>query len=170
MLAAFETAALDPSRFQTFLFMTANVLLQEMGHVFVTYLSRGQPEEPRKRIKGLRGPFATEFDEADRALEDKLFNGRIHYFRDPISGTPDDQVCSKGLPCSMASNVAITLMCNSSAARLTWKPFSWDSLAPAPIIASCGNQSRISPASVSSLPFPNDFCLPFPVRPITILH
>ena len=74
---------------------------------------------PRKRIKGVKGPYATVFDEADRALEEKLFNGRIHYFRDPISGTPDDQVCSKGLPCSMASLVASMLMYDSSAALLT---------------------------------------------------
>ena len=99
MVAAFETASLDPSHFQNFLFMTVNVLLQEIGHVYITYLSQGREEEPRKRIKGLRGPFATVFDEADRALQDKLFNGKIHYFRDLISGTSDDQVRSKALPC-----------------------------------------------------------------------
>ena len=119
MLAAFENAALDPSGYQNFLFMTATVPLQKLGHVYITYLSRGREEPPRKRIKGVKGPYATVFDEADRALEEKLFNGRIHYFRDPISGTPDDQVCSKGLPCSMASLVASTLMYDSSAALHT---------------------------------------------------
>ena len=119
MLAAFETATLDPSRYHNFLYMTVNVLLQKIGHVYITYLSRGQEEEPRKRIKGLRGPFATVFDEADRALEDELFKGRLHYFRDSNSETPDDQVCSKGSPCSMASLVASTLTYGSSAARLT---------------------------------------------------
>ena len=119
MLAAFENATLDPSHYQNFLLMTVNVLLQKIGHVYITYLSRGQEEPPRKRIKGVRGPLATVFDAADLTLEEKLFKGRLHYFRDPINGTSDDQVCSMGSSYSMASLVASTLMYDSRASRLT---------------------------------------------------
>ena len=156
MLEAFENAALDPSPFQTSLFKTANVLLQEMGHVFVTYLSRGQNEEIRSKVKGPCGASVSDFFTADRALEETLFNGTIRYVCDPVYGPSDDQVCSKGLPCSMVSLVARTLMHESSAARPTWRPV------PAPIIASFGNQSRRSPATVSSLPIPNDFTSEYP--------
>ena len=119
MLAAFENATLDPVHYQNFLFMTVNVLLQKIGHVYITYLSHGQEEPPRKRIKGVRGPLATMFDMADYTLQEKLFKGRLHYFRDPISGTSEDQVCSMGSSYSIASLVASTLTYDSSAARLT---------------------------------------------------
>ena len=96
MSEAFETAAVDPSHFQISLFKTAHVLLQEMGHVFVTYLSRGQNEETRPKVKGPHGASVSDFFAADCALDEKLFNGTIHYVRDPLDAMSDDQVCSKG--------------------------------------------------------------------------
>ena len=68
------------------------------------------------------------------------------------------------------SLVARTLMDDSSAARLTWRQFSLEPLTPSLVIASCGDQSRISPASVSAELFSNYLCLPFSGRILMLLY
>ncbi|KAF6235157.1 hypothetical protein HO173_006786 [Letharia columbiana] len=76
--------------FQAFLFMTANTLLHELGHVFVTYLTKGQSASPPQVNAVTEGVQGGE-GEAGLALESLIFGGTIAYFQEPVSGTPDDQ-------------------------------------------------------------------------------
>ena len=107
MAAAYEKAVDEDSthRFRAFLFMTANTLLHEMAHVFITYLSKGQSLTPRQ-VNTLPTTKEETEGEAGRALEVLMFGGTINYFHEPITGTPDDQVRLKYLPLSKARNLA----------------------------------------------------------------
>ena len=78
--------------FRAFLFLTANLLLHEIGHVFVTYLTKGQELTP-PRINALTRDVTGSNGEAGRALEYLIFDGTINYFKEPNIGTPDGQVC-----------------------------------------------------------------------------
>ncbi len=97
----------DQGLFRVFLFLTVNTLLHELGHVFFTYLTKGQKPTPPdiKAPNTLMVKDPSEIDnpssdmiidegEAGRALEHEIFEGTINYFHEPGRGTPDDQVCS----------------------------------------------------------------------------
>lgn len=77
--------------------MTADTLLHEMAHVFITYLSKGQSLTPHQ-VNTLPTTEEETEGEAGRALEVLMFGGTINYFHEPITGTPDDQVRFKYLP------------------------------------------------------------------------
>ena len=89
--------------FHRFLFMFVHTFLHEVGgHLFVTYLTRGEPTNPR--AYGATPPDVTtpldsystgETGEAGRALEYTLFGGNIDYYRDPAKG---DRQVSPYLP------------------------------------------------------------------------
>ena len=107
MADAYERAVDEDSedskhRFRAFLFMTADTLLHEMAHVFITYLSKGQSLTPRQ-VNTLPTTEEEIEGEAGRALEGLMFGGTINYFHEPITGTPEDQVRFKFLPWSKAS-------------------------------------------------------------------
>ena len=80
--------------YQAFLFREGNSLLHQMGHTFVTYLSRG----------GANGPPITTATEAwdpspnarvvGYTLEALIFGGTIEYWVDPDHGTSFDEVRS----------------------------------------------------------------------------
>ena len=72
--------------FRRFLSMFVDILVHEIGHVFITYLSKG------------RDVTHTE-GEVGRALECLLFGGTIHHFYD---GSPSGQVFCKQLIWSIA--------------------------------------------------------------------
>lgn len=81
--------------FQAHLFMIINTLVHEIGHVFITYLTEGREETTPPNINALAQDVPGDNGEAGLALECLIFGGTINYFRDPIGGNSDDQVCSQ---------------------------------------------------------------------------
>ena len=79
---------------QAFLFMEANSLLHEIGHVFITYLSRGRQNTPATMKAQMSWEKYPNEGEAGRKLEDIIFGGTIDYVVDPDTGTRFDEVCS----------------------------------------------------------------------------
>lgn len=77
--------------YREFLFMTAHTLLHELAHVFITYLNKGREATP-PNINALSESVLEREGEAGRFLENQIFGGTLHYFHDPINGTPDNQV------------------------------------------------------------------------------
>lgn len=104
--------------FQAFLFMTANTLLHELGHVFVTYLTKGQSASPPQVNAVTEGVQGGE-GEAGLALESLIFGGTIAYFQEPVSGTPDDQVCFPTVALVEDQPFSIYVDVHCSAARLS---------------------------------------------------
>ncbi len=78
--------------FRVFLFMTAHVLLHELGHVFMTYLTKGDEEMTPPQINALSDSVPGSHGEAGRALECLIYGGTIHYFHKPGSRTPEGEV------------------------------------------------------------------------------
>ncbi len=78
--------------FRVFLFMTAHVLLHELGHVLITYLTKGDEEMTPPTIHALSDNVPGSHGEAGRALECLIYGGTVHYFHEPESGTPDGEV------------------------------------------------------------------------------
>lgn len=90
------TTDAERNKCQAFLFREANSLLHEIGHVFITYLSRGQesagtPTTMKARIAWEKNPNE---GEAGRKLEFLVSGGTMEYWVDPDTGTRPDEVCS----------------------------------------------------------------------------
>ena len=98
MTAAYDKAVDEDGRhrFRAFLFMPADILLHEMAHVFITYLSKGQSLTP-SQVNTLPTIKEETEGEAGRALEVLMFGATINYVHEPITGSQDDQVCFKYL-------------------------------------------------------------------------
>ena len=98
MVKAFDKAAqtndpLDTNKqhFQAFVFMFAHVLLHELGHMLVTFLTRGEAVTPpriRAQVSGYSGKYK---GEAGRNLELILFGGNLEYY---IGDADDDSKAS----------------------------------------------------------------------------
>ena len=67
--------------------MTVNNLFHEMGHVFVTWLSKGREETPPQINALAPGPLTS-------PGENYTFGGQVLYFRD-LKWKQGDRVCSK---------------------------------------------------------------------------
>ena len=87
MVKAYDEAAqtndpLDINRqhFRSFVFMFAHVILHELGHMLVTFLSRGEAVTP-PRIKAEVSGYSNRYrGEAGRNLELILFGGNLEYY------------------------------------------------------------------------------------------
>ena len=87
MVKAFDEAAqtndqLDTNgqHFRTFVFMFAHVILHELGHMLVTFLTRGEAVTP-PRIKAEVTGYSNKYrGEAGRNLELILFGGNLEYY------------------------------------------------------------------------------------------
>ena len=102
-------------RFRTFLFMFANVLLHEIGHVLVTFLTKGKTGTPQHVRPQLAGYSMPGTGEAGRSLETILFGGTQEYYRDLDD---DDSQVSPHDGFSLYS-IAITLK-NELTLSLAW--------------------------------------------------
>ena len=84
--------------YRAFLFMFANTILHEIGHIFLTFLTGGTKNTPpfmKNKGKGDIGPPVDKTrGESGHQLEQLVFGGTMSYPRDPFSGTPDKWVCS----------------------------------------------------------------------------
>ncbi len=89
----------DTRDFHRFIFMFTNVILHEISHVFITFLSKGAPDTdtPIHMNAPVHGQVVEPVGEAGRWLEKNLFQGTIHYFCDPKNRTLAHQVCSRSL-------------------------------------------------------------------------
>ena len=78
---------IDPhKRYRTFMFVLGNKFMHQLGHLFVTYLSKGQGGAETQQSNGLlRG-------EAGIKLEQLIFGGFISQYHNLEDG--DGQVCS----------------------------------------------------------------------------
>ena len=86
----------DEHQFRIFLFMIAHVVLHEITHLFITYVTQGrEPTPPRVNAQAVLGygDVLQDEGEAGLALEVELFGGTINYFRDPVRGSSEGQVC-----------------------------------------------------------------------------
>lgn len=73
----------ENKRFRTFIFMFANTFLHEIGHVLVTFLTKGRTWTP-PRITAQVGGYSGDFHgEAGRNLETIIFGGTMEYYLDP---------------------------------------------------------------------------------------
>lgn len=83
----------DQKRFRVYLFTLAKSLLHEVGHLFITFLGKGQFLTPPNMID-LEGPMARnshfENGEAGQHLEFLVFGGRVYILRNPEED--EDQV------------------------------------------------------------------------------
>ena len=85
MVKAFHETArtndpLDKQHFQTFVFMFAHVFLHELGHMLVTFLTRGEAVTP-PRIRAQVSGYSDKYKgEAGRNLELILFGGSLEYY------------------------------------------------------------------------------------------
>ena len=79
--------------FRDFLTRIVQALFHELGHVLITYLSKGRELTP-SHIHALNEDAPGSEGEAGRALEYLVFGGTINYFKDPITGTQRGQACS----------------------------------------------------------------------------
>lgn len=99
MSTAFSTAFIEGrgidenslQLFRAFLFMTTNTFLHELGHVFITFLSKGQEQTP-SQINTPSENMPESEGEAGQALEYLIFDGTLEHYHDPSSSAPDDQV------------------------------------------------------------------------------
>ena len=79
MVKAFHEAA-DKQHFRTFVFMFAHVFLHELGHMLVTFLTKGEAATP-PRIRAQVSGYSDEYKgEAGRNLELILFGGNLEYY------------------------------------------------------------------------------------------
>ena len=89
----------DTRDFWHFVFMFTNTILHEISHVYITFLSKGarDADTPIHMNAPVLAQAEESVGEAGRWLERKLFQGTIHYYRDPDPGkeTLAHQVCSK---------------------------------------------------------------------------
>lgn len=69
-------------RFRTFNFIFANTFLHEIGHVFVTFLTKGQMGTPRRLRAEISGYSGQDRGEAGRCLETIILGGTLEYYRD----------------------------------------------------------------------------------------
>ena len=100
--------------FRASLFKTITILLHEIGHVFVTYLSKGQELSPRQ-INAPIGSVPVEIGEknsgeAGFTLEYLVFDGTVTFFHEASSKTPVDQACFKQLLWSKVMLLAYMLI------------------------------------------------------------
>ena len=83
-------------QFRIFLFMIAHVVLHEITHLFITYLTQGRElTPPRVNAQTMLGygDVLRDEGEAGLALEVELFGGTINYFHVPADGSSEGQVC-----------------------------------------------------------------------------
>ncbi len=80
--------------YEAFLFKHANTLLHEIGHVFITYLSKGGQLTPPTIIAQTSYKSNPDKGEAGRKLEALVFGGTIEYWEYPDAETRDDAVSS----------------------------------------------------------------------------
>lgn len=80
-----------------FLFQTACTLVHEMGHVFITYLSRGRAMTPPETRAHLVGSSEAPMDEAPAeaglTLESWIFGSRMIWVRETWIPTRENAVC-----------------------------------------------------------------------------
>ena len=81
---------------ETFLFKHARVLLHELGHMFITYLSRGRERDSTPPTMNAPTHFepSMERGEAGRKLEGLVFGGTLDFFTYAVGETREDAVCS----------------------------------------------------------------------------
>ena len=82
--------------YRAFVFSIASGVFHEMGHVFITYLSRAEavtPPQINARILAHLAPEEGRRGESGHSLEDMVFGGVVTVIRDPISGSRDNEVC-----------------------------------------------------------------------------
>lgn len=108
--------------YQAFLFLYANSLLHEIGHLFITYLSRGQQSchTPTNMKVPTIFDKHPEIGEAGRKLEALVFGGTMEYMVDPDKNFDWYDVCSHIIALVQGQLVEIQADTHSSAARLTW--------------------------------------------------
>ena len=82
----------ERKRFRVFLFILAKSFLHELGHMFVTFLGKGDTDTPpRMNAQQVGSPQNTR-GEAGRYLEDLVFGGLVKVMRNPAED--DSQVCA----------------------------------------------------------------------------
>ena len=87
MVKAFDQAGqtndpldINNQHFRTFVFMFAHVFLHELGHMLVTFLTRGEAATP-SRIRAQVSGYSDKYKgEAGRNLELILFGGNLEYY------------------------------------------------------------------------------------------
>ena len=82
-----ENLHYDNTQFRTFVFIFANMFLHEMGHLLITFLTKGQTATPL-HMGAQTGGYALRAGngEAGRNLETIIFGGTIEYYRDHTHG------------------------------------------------------------------------------------
>lgn len=71
---------INNQRFRTFVFMFAHVFLHELGHMLVTFLTRGEAATPPRIRAKVRGYSDKYKGEAGRNLELILYGGNQEYY------------------------------------------------------------------------------------------
>lgn len=82
--------------YRAFLFSIASGVFHEMGHVFITYLSRAEavtPPQINARVLKHQAPEGGRRGESGHSLEDMVFGGVVTVIQEPICGSRDNEVC-----------------------------------------------------------------------------
>lgn len=79
-------------RYQGFIFLFTNVLMHELGHIFMTYLTQGYANTPPSMFGKAPGVSQGARGEAGRYLEQNLFGACLGNYRDTAQN--DGQVGS----------------------------------------------------------------------------
>ena len=66
-------------QYRLFLFMTANIFLHEVGHVYITYLTKGRESTPPNTIAYVAGNLHGIQSEAGRNLETRIVGGTLNF-------------------------------------------------------------------------------------------
>lgn len=90
----YDTDLIPDKQYRTFLFMTANVFLFEIGHVFITFLTRGREITPAHIRPHVIGDLYGIQSEAGLSLQELLLGGTLSFWKDPEAGTERNQVRS----------------------------------------------------------------------------
>lgn len=92
---------------EAFLFKHANTLLHEIGHIFITYLSKGGHNTPPTMTAQVYYDPKPEKGEAGRKLEALVFGGTMEFWEYPDAETRYDAVCSLGVTPVQGQSVGI---------------------------------------------------------------
>ena len=89
--------------YRTFVFLFAVTIFHELGHVFITFLSRGDADTPEGKeseyLANMSGIHGEEKPEAGYTLERLVFSGIVSHACDPDKKDDDSQVCSTCIDC-----------------------------------------------------------------------
>lgn len=84
----------DNKNYRDLLFMTSSWLLHEIGHVFVTYLTRGKEDTPISIIADVLGASPEdEMGESGWLMEQRIFGGVVNPIHPVLTEDKSKPVC-----------------------------------------------------------------------------